>query len=230
MNHGLFITFEGTEGCGKSTHVRLLADRLRDLGFEALTLREPGGTPIGEEIRHTLKHSHRNHAMTAETELLLLNASRAQLVNEVIEPALKSGKVVVCDRFLDSTIAYQAYGRGLALSKVLPIVECATHGLTPDLTLLLSVPLATSEARRLARRAREGAVRDRIEEEDREFFARVEEGFQSIARDHPSRVKVVHSTADPKLVRGIIWAHVQSALDARAAAGNPVPVLGARMP
>src|SRR6266516_2075904 len=108
---GIFITFEGTEGSGKSTHVRLLAERLQRTNRTVRVLREPGGTPIGEEIRHTLKHSRQNHAMTAEAELFLLNASRAQLVREVIRPALAAGDLVLCDRFYDSTIAYQGYGR-----------------------------------------------------------------------------------------------------------------------
>lgn len=161
--------------------------------------------------------------MTAETELLLMNASRAQLVREVIRPALQEGKVVLCDRFVDSTVAYQGYGRGLDLHRVQQVVELATGTLTPELTLLLTVPIAVSESRRLARRSRENAPRDRLEEEDRQFFLRVEEGFQAVAREHPERIRVVSSTADPKLVRGQIWSHVQALLDARVAAGWPVP-------
>src|SRR6516225_931805 len=115
---GLFITFEGTEGSGKSTQISLLAERLRAMGHDVRTTREPGGTPIGEEIRHTLKHSAANHAMTAVAELLLMNASRAQLVREVIRPALEDGEIVIADRFYDSTIAYQGYGRGLDLHMV----------------------------------------------------------------------------------------------------------------
>src|SRR5262245_25996551 len=109
MAKGLFITFEGTEGGGKTTQINLLAQHLRSLGRACRVLREPGGTPIGEEIRYTLKHSTQNHAMTAEAELLLMNASRAQLVREVIRPALAVGEVVLCDRFYDSTVAYQGY-------------------------------------------------------------------------------------------------------------------------
>src|SRR5438105_3752716 len=115
---GLFITFEGTEGSGKSTQISLLASRLRSLGHRVREIREPGGTPIGEEIRHTLKHSADNEAMTAEAELLLMNASRAQLVREIIRPALAAGEVVLSDRFYDSTTAYQGYGRGLHLKAV----------------------------------------------------------------------------------------------------------------
>jgi dTMP kinase len=137
VSKGLFITFEGTEGCGKSTQVKLLTERLRALGHPVRTLREPGGTPIGEEIRHTLKHSKNNEAMTAEAELLLMNASRAQLVREIIQPALAAGEMVLCDRFYDSTTAYQGFGRGLDLEKVRAIIGFAVGKTKPDLTLLL---------------------------------------------------------------------------------------------
>jgi len=148
---GLFITFEGTEGSGKSTQISLLAEDLRSAGYPVLTLREPGGTPIGEEIRHTLKHSKQNHAMTAEAELLLMNASRAQLVREVIRPALASGQIVLCDRYYDSTTAYQGYGRELDLQMVKNIIDVAVADTRPNLTLLFVVPHEVSETRRAAR-------------------------------------------------------------------------------
>src|SRR5258706_10969839 len=131
---GLFITFEGTEGSGKTTQISLLAERLRFAGHHVRTLREPGGTPIGEEIRHTLKHSAANNAMTAETELLLMNASRAQLVREIIRPTLDAGEIVVSDRFCDSTTAYQGYGRGLGLDLVRSVIDFAVGDTRPDLT------------------------------------------------------------------------------------------------
>src|SRR5580658_7270193 len=133
VSKGLFITFEGTEGCGKSTQVELLARQLRNMGYRVRPLREPGGTSIGEEIRHTLKHSKNNTAMTAEAELLLMNASRAQLVREIIRPALAAGEIVLCDRFYDSTIAYQGHGRGLDLDMVKNIIDCAVGPTRPDL-------------------------------------------------------------------------------------------------
>src|SRR6266581_2049388 len=136
---GLFITFEGTEGSGKSTQISLLAEHLRSLGRSVRTIREPGGTPIGEEIRHTLKHSAANQAMTAETELLLMNASRAQLVREIIRPALAAGEIVLCDRFYDSTTAYQGYGRALDLNLVKQMIDLAVGDTRPDLTLLMLV-------------------------------------------------------------------------------------------
>src|ERR1017187_996177 len=166
MAKGLFITFEGTEGCGKSTQVELLARRLGALGHRVRTLREPGGTPIGEEIRHTLKHSRANEAMTAEAELLLMNASRAQLVREVIRPALAAGEIILCDRFYDSTTAYQGHGRQLDLEKVKAVIEFAVGETKPDLTLLLQIPPEISAERLRSRRGNLPFVRDRIEEAD----------------------------------------------------------------
>lgn len=208
---GLFITFEGTEGGGKSTQIQRLAARLRDAGRTVRLLREPGGTPIGEEIRHTLKHSEANHAMTSEAELLLMNASRAQLVREVIRPALAAGDVVLCDRFYDSTTAYQGYGRGLDRARVRAIIEFAVEHTRPDLTLLLDVPVAVSEARRAARRAGPGSAepaRDRMEEADRAFFERVHQGFRAIAQAEPERVRVIDATASIDAVAEAVWSAV----------------------
>src|SRR5437016_9617920 len=169
---GLLITFEGTEGSGKSTQISLLAEHLRSLRCRVRTLREPGGTPIGEEIRHTLKHSAANHAMTAEAELLLMNASRAQLVREVIRPALAAGEIVLSDRFYDSTTAYQGYGRGLDLTHVKTVIDLAVGNTRPTLTLLLVVPHEVSQERLLARQSTLPFMRDRIEEADHSFLDR----------------------------------------------------------
>src|SRR4051794_9367188 len=163
---GLFISFEGPEGSGKSTQVSMLAEHLRFEGYSVRTIREPGGTPIGEEIRHTLKHSAANQAMTWETELLLMNASRAQLVREVIRPALASGSIVLSDRFHDSTIAYQGYGRCLDLSMVRAVIDVAVGSTQPDLTVLFMVPPQVSADRLLARQSTLPFMRDRIEEAD----------------------------------------------------------------
>lgn len=210
---GLFISFEGTEGSGKSTQVTFLAEHLSRLGRRVLTLREPGGTPIGEEIRHTLKHSSSNHAMTWEAELLLMNASRAQLVRQVIRPALDAGRIVLCDRFFDSSTAYQGYGRQLDLQTVSAVIDFAVGPTLPDLTLLLSVPLAVSESRRQQRQATLfSSTRDRMEEADRAFFERVERGFAAIARDNPARVKSVDATQSPEAVQAAIWTLVQPLL------------------
>jgi dTMP kinase len=203
-----FITFEGTEGGGKSTQIQLLADRLRSEQEDVLQIREPGGTAIGEEIRHLLKHSESNRNMTSEAELLLMCASRAQLVREVIRPALDSGKVVLCDRFYDSSVAYQGYGRELDLTQVRTIIDFAVGETVPDLTLFLHVPVEVSEARRAAREAESAQLRDHFEEADRAFFERVEEGFQAIGQAEPERVKVIKATGSIAEVQERIWACV----------------------
>jgi dTMP kinase len=208
----LFITFEGTEGCGKSTQVELLAERLRALGHRVRVLREPGGTPIGEEIRHTLKHSKVNVTMTYETELLLMNASRAQLVRETIRPALAVGEIVLCDRFYDSTTAYQGYGRGLDLALVRSVIDFAVGDTRPDLTLLLHVPPEVSAERLASRQATLPFVRDRLEEGDRYFFERVAKGYEAIAAAEPNRVRVVSGTGAIEVVCENIWELVRPVL------------------
>ena len=210
---GLFITFEGTEGSGKSTQIALLSQRLACMGHTVRVLREPGGTPIGEEIRHTLKHSDVNHGMTPETELLLMNASRAQLVREVIRPALNSGVIVLSDRFYDSTTAYQGYGRGLDLELVRQTIACAVGETRPDLTLLLTVPVEVSEARRQGRLL-PGLenVRDRMEEADRGFFERVEEGYRKLAATEPDRVRTIDATLPVDRVSQAVWMAVEPLL------------------
>jgi len=206
---GLLITFEGTEGSGKSTQISLLAERLRYLGYRVRTLREPGGTPIGEEIRHTLKHSAANEAMTPEAELLLMNASRAQLVREIIRPALAKGEIVLCDRFYDSTTVYQGYGRQLNLELVRAIIEVAVGDTRPDMTLLLVVPQQVSEERRLARQSTLPFMRDRMEEADQTFFARVAKGYQAIAAAEPQRIRQIPATGTVDEVRLAIWKTVE---------------------
>jgi dTMP kinase len=203
-SRGRFITFEGTEGCGKSTQIRLLAERLEALRRPVRRLREPGSTPIGEELRHTLQHSAANGAMTAETELLLMCAARAQLVREVIRPTLAAGQWVVCDRFCDSTTAYQGYGRELDLGVVGQVIDLAVGETRPDLTLLLHVPVAVSEARR----RRRGGVRDRMEEAGRAFFRRVQRGYLAIAAAEPMRVRVIDATRSIEVVAAQVWTAV----------------------
>jgi dTMP kinase len=168
---------------------------------------------VGEEIRHTLKHSLQNHAMTAETELLLMNASRAQLVREVIRPALAAGELVLCDRFYDSTIAYQGYGRGLDLTTVRSVIDIAVGHTRPDLTLLLTVSVRVSEARRKDRQATAAPVRDRIEDADPSFFERVEKGYNAIAVSEPERVQVIDATGRVEEVHREIWQLVQPLLN-----------------
>ena len=212
MTKGLFITFEGTEGCGKSTQIKLLAEHLKAIGHRVRTLREPGGTPIGEEIRHTLKHSEHNHAMTAEAELLLMNASRAQIVREVIRPALAAGEMILCDRFYDSTTAYQGYGRQLNLEKVKSVIEFAVGETKPDVTLFLHVPAEVSAERLRSRQSTLPFVRDRIEEADRKFFERVAHGYGVIAAGEPQRVKFINGAQPVDAVCAEIWKTVQPRL------------------
>jgi dTMP kinase len=208
----LFITFEGTEGCGKSTQIELLAERLRAIGHRVRVLREPGGTPIGEEIRHTLKHSKANVTMAFETELLLMNASRAQLVRETIRPALAVGEIVLCDRFYDSTTAYQGYGRGLDLALVQSVIDFAVGDTRPNLTLLLHVSPEVSAERLASRQATLPFVRDRLEEGDRYFFERVAKGYEAIASAEPSRVRVVNGTGAVEVICENIWEVVRPVL------------------
>lgn len=211
---GLFITFEGSEGCGKSTQVTLLADKLRKLGYGVRVTREPGGTLIGEEIRHTLKHSQNNAAMTWEAELLLMNASRAQLVREFIRPALERGEIIISDRFYDSTTAYQGYGRQLNLAAVQRVIDFAVGDTRPDLTLLFCISPEVSAERLRSRQATLPFVRDRIEEGDRAFFDRVVRGYEAIALAEPSRIKKVDGSGTVESVRAEVWRLVEPRLPA----------------
>jgi len=193
---GFFITFEGSEGCGKSTQISRLAARLRGAGREMIQLREPGGTPVGERIRDLLQYDVTASGMTAEAELLLFAASRAQLVREVIRPALARGVIVLCDRFLDSTTVYQGVARQLEAGQVGRINDFAVDGTLPDLTLLLDLDAA--EGRRRAS-ARKGPV-DRMEQEQEVFYEAVRRGFLQLARDNPSRIKLIDGSADEESV------------------------------
>lgn len=187
---GFFVTFEGGEGAGKSTQIKLLVERLVRLeGKTVHTLREPGGTPIGEAIRTILKHRQEFENMSAETELLLMNASRAQLVHEVIRPALQNGDVVLCDRFYDSTTAYQGYGRKLG-GRVQSAIDLAVGDIVPDLTIILHVPPLLGRERRAKQNTKLGdkVVYDRLDAEQLGFFELVELGFQALAKLHDDRI------------------------------------------
>jgi dTMP kinase len=187
---GLFIVFEGVEACGKTTQIELLANRLRKEGCEPLCLREPGGTEIGEKIRAILKDSAYQGIMTPKTELLLMNAARAQLVSQTIRPALARGRTVICDRYFYSTLAYQGAGRELPIEPLKAITEFAIDGLHPDLLFLLDIPLKESWER-LCRRneellqARGIKVKDRFEESGRLFHENVYKGYQAILEAFP---------------------------------------------
>jgi len=203
---GLFITFEGSEGCGKSTQIRRIAQKLRDLGREVITLREPGGTPIGEKIRNLLQYDETASAMTPEAELLLFAASRAQLVREVIHPALERGDIVLCDRFLDSTTIYQGVARALPPRDVSANNAFAVGGTLPDLTLLLDLDAA--EGRRRAS-LRKGPA-DRMEQEGGEFYEAVRRGYLELADAHPERFRVIDASPSEQAVEAAIEAAIMN--------------------
>jgi dTMP kinase len=205
---GLFITLEGTEGAGKSTQARRLAARLRAAGRTVRELREPGGTAVGEAIRDLVKHR-AGPGLAPEAELLLINAGRAQLVREVIRPALAAGEVVVCDRFHDSTTAYQGHGRGLDPALVRAVIDAAVGPTRPDLTLWLALPPETA-AMRVAARAAGG---DRFEAAGAEFFRRVEAGYAALAAAEPGRIRRVDAAGTVEDVAEAVWAAVTPRLD-----------------
>jgi dTMP kinase len=178
----MFITLEGPEGAGKSSQVRPLAEFLRRNGFTVETTREPGGTEIGDQIRACL-HDTANTGMRPVTEVLLYAASRAQLVEEVIRPALSAGKVILCDRYADSTMAYQGYGRGIDLDVLKSLTDLATGGLKPDMTILLDIDVAQG----LARRRGIGNEMNRLDLETIEFHNRVRDGYRLLAAAEPER-------------------------------------------
>ena len=181
----MFISFEGIDGSGKSTQIKLLKKYLEGLGYDVITLREPGGTVLSEKIREMLL-SHK-YEIQPVTELLLFEAARSNLVEEIIKPAIAAGKIVLCDRFYDSTTAYQGYGRDIPVDDVLYCHKIATNGLKPDITFFLNVSITTSNYRSINREV------DRIEASGDDFFEKVKYGFHEIAKSEPERVFVINS-------------------------------------
>ena len=206
MARGHFVSLEGPEGAGKSTHLARLAERLRAEGLTVRTTREPGGTKLGEAIRAILQHDAAGEPPTPTAELLLFLACRAQLMDEVIRPALDRGEWVLSDRFCDSTFAYQGYGRGMDLAELRALNRFATHAAKPDLTLLLDIPEAESRARVAGR----GAP-DRFERERVDFHRRVAEGFRDLAR-HSHRIVRIASTGTTEATAEAVWAAVRPLL------------------
>jgi dTMP kinase len=219
MARGTFITFEGSEGCGKSTQVLRLAARLEQQGVRTLITREPGGTAIGEKIRDLLQFAPESFAMAPETELLLFEASRAQLVRETIAPALEQGTVVISDRFFDSTTVYQGVARKLAPEIVQILNAFAVGDARPDVTFILDLDVPTARQRML-RRPRPVEVQDRMEQEPIEFYERVCEGYRELARAEPDRLIVIDGAQSADAIEEQIWASVQSKIENLSASGG----------
>lgn len=208
MARGRFITFEGGEGCGKSTQVRRLASALAAVGIEAVTTREPGGTRLSEQVRALLKDELIDPPCD-RAELLLFLAARAQLVREVIVPALEAGRWVISDRFSDSTFAYQGYGRGLPLADLKLMNDFACEGLKSDLTILLEVPPETAAERMRRREAATATAADRIERAGADFHARLARGFAELAASEPVRMVRLDGSGTPEEVGERVWTAIR---------------------
>jgi dTMP kinase len=195
-----FITFEGSEGSGKSTQVQRLAARLERSGVQYLVTREPGGTPIGENIRELLQFASHNSGMTLETELLLFEASRSQLVREIIKPALERGLCVIADRFFDSTIAYQAAARQLVRETVERLNAFAVGDCIPDVTFILDIDATSARSR-----MQEPRRQDRMEQEPEEFYERVREAYRELAAHEPKRIVLINGTQGAGDLENEIW-------------------------
>lgn len=205
---GLFITFEGLDGSGKTTQIALLADYLKRKGREVITTIEPGGTTLGDRIRQILLDKN-NAGMSHKAETFLFEASRAELVSKVIAPALGSGKIIICDRFFDSTIAYQGIARGLGVEKVMELSLWATDGIVPDLTFLLSVDVEGGE-KRLSGSSKN---RDRIESEEEKFKQRIFDGYIELARKYSGRIVLIDAKQEIKTIFNQIRERVDRELD-----------------
>ena len=201
---GLFVTFEGGEGCGKSTHSKLLFKKLEQQNIPAILTHEPGGTPLGNQLRNLLKRR-RGSRISPQSELFLLAASRAQLVAEIIRPALEEGKVVLCDRFTHSTMVYQGYGRGLDFTAIKMVNNMATRHLSPDLIILLDIPSEQGLARKRS-------LKDRFELEDLSFHQRVRDGYLKMAEAEPDRWLVIDASLPKAKTAEIIWDRVSRLL------------------
>lgn len=200
MKRGFFIVFEGGEGSGKSTQVEFLANRLKEEGYSVVVTREPGGTRIGEQIR-AVTHSQENVDLDPVAEAYLMAAARAQHVAETIKPAIEAGKIVISDRFLDSSLTYQGYGRKLGEEAVFQLNKLAVRGASPDLTILLDLPVDVG----LSRKIESGKTRDRLDFQATDFYTRVQEGYLALAKKHPQRYVVIDATKSIETVAEEIW-------------------------
>ena len=215
----MFVTFEGIEGSGKTTHMGLAAERLASQGYPVVKTREPGGTRIGEQVR-TVLLSPENGNMSPVAELFLYEACRAQLIAERIRPELEAGNLVLCDRYFDATTAYQGYGRGLDLDLIERLNHAAGHGIEPDLTILLDCTVEKGFERLRSRyqdHARQGgrSAPDRMETEDRAFHERIRKGYLTLAERHGHRIRVVDASVDVEEVHGKVMDCLHQALEER---------------
>ena len=192
----MFITFEGIDGCGKSTQVKLLADHLKKAGKNVITLREPGGTPFSEKIRELLLHS--EYDLTPVSELMLFESARADLTEKIINPSLKKGKYVISDRFYDSTTAYQGFGRELSLVEVKLINHFATQSLKPHKTFYIRLDPDTANSRT------QGKIKDRIENSGKDFYKRLITGFEKIALEEPERIIIIDGNRSVEDIHKIV--------------------------
>jgi len=204
MDKGLFITFEGVEGSGKSTQLELLRNAIAATGREVIATRAPGGTPLAEELRDILKLKRGSEIILPETELLLFAACHSQALAGVVRPALERGAIVLCDRFFDSTIAYQGFARGLDIGAVMRVGDLACRGLRPDRTLLLDLSTKDGAARALARAGAEAIKSDRFDSETASFHEKVRNGFLTLAQAEPERVRVLDASLTPQTLHKAI--------------------------
>ncbi|QBG47543.1 dTMP kinase [Verrucomicrobia bacterium S94] len=209
---GRFITFEGPEGSGKSTQIQLLVDRLEEQGISVSCSREPGGTATGEQIRNLLQHDTAGEPLADRAELLLFTASRAQLMKRIILPALEKGEWVVCDRFIDSTIAYQGFARGMDIATLDSINTFAVYDRKPDLTILLDLDIETGFRRLEKRYAGSDETHDRFEREARDFHYRVRDGYHRLVEREPDRFRVIDAGRLIDDVASEVWNAVKGAL------------------
>lgn len=212
---GLFITFEGPDGSGKSSQLRMLAERLRAEGWDVLETQEPGGTPIGLQIRRVLLDA-ANQELCPTAELLLMFAARAQNVDQWILPALAKGTIVLCDRFTDSTLVYQGAGRGLGADVVYEVDRIACRGLVPDLTLVIDIDTETGLARARHRNDQTQAVETRIDQQAVSFHRKVREAYRQIAADEPGRIRLIEGSRSREEVAEDVWAALSPLLAAGA--------------
>lgn len=209
---GKFITFEGPEGSGKSTQIKLLVEKLEEQGIAITCTREPGGTATGEQIRNLLQHDAAGEPLSDRSELLLFTASRAQLMDQVILPILGSDGWVLCDRFIDSTLAYQGYARGMDIGILDSINEFAIYDRKPDLTILLDLDVEAGFQRLESRYAGSDDSHDRFEREAREFHHKVRDGYHKLAEREPERFVIVNADDSVEAVAANVWNAVKGAL------------------